>query len=248
MSFFTTEMIKLINGDCLEKTKIIQDESIDLLVTDCPYKITQGGTTIKKRKNEPRGILSRRGENAYLSKSGKLFKYNEIEFSDWLPEMYRVLKPNTHAYIMINARNLKNLQTACEEVGFVFQNLLIWSKGNYTPNRFYMQSYECILMVRKGRAKSINNMGSKNILEIPNVKNKKHPTEKPIELMKILIENSSLEGETILDPFMGAGSTGMACIDTNRNFIGIELDKRYYDIARERIEGHQQDVFLNGVK
>lgn len=78
--------------------------------------------------------------------------------------------------------------------------------------------------------------GTKNILRIPNIiGNKKHPTEKPVELMKILIENSSKEGNIVLDCFMGSGSTGIACIETNRKFIGCEIDKKYYDIAVERI-------------
>ena len=79
--------------------------------------------------------------------------------------------------------------------------------------------------------------GTKNILRIPNIiGTKTHPTEKPVELMKILIENSSNKDDIVLDCFMGAGSTGIACIETNRNFLGIEIDKKYYDIAMERIK------------
>ena len=79
--------------------------------------------------------------------------------------------------------------------------------------------------------------GTKNILKIPNILgNKKHPTEKPVELLKVLIENSSNEGDIIMDCFMGSGSTGIACIETNRKFLGIEIDKKYYDIAMERIK------------
>ena len=73
---------------------------------------------------------------------------------------------------------------------------------------------------------------------MPNIQKgkKTHPTEKPIELMKILIENSSFPQGVVLDPFMGTGSTGIACVTTGRNFIGIELDKGYFDIAKQRIE------------
>ena len=79
--------------------------------------------------------------------------------------------------------------------------------------------------------------GTKNILRIPNILgNKKHPTEKPVELLKVLIENSSNEGDIVMDCFMGSGSTGIACINTNRKFVGIEIDKKYYDIAVERIQ------------
>ena len=83
-----------------------------------------------------------------------------------------------------------------------------------------------------------HNLDEKNILRVPNIQKgkKTHPTEKPIELMKILIENSSLPQGVVLDPFMGTGSTGIACVNTGRNFIGIELDNNYFEIAKQRIE------------
>ena len=91
-------------------------------------------------------------------------------------------------------------------------------------------------MLRKGKARNINNMGTKNVLDIPNIiGKKKHPTEKPVELNKILIENSSNVGDVVLDPFMGTGSSGLACKELNRNFIGVEIDEKYYNIAKERL-------------
>ena len=231
-------MIDLRKGDCLEVMKDIPDKSVDLIVTDCPYHIVSGGCTNIPRKDEPSGIFNRRNTFTQKNaKSGKLFDENDIKFSEWLPEVYRVLKNNTHCYIYINARNLKELQIESEKVGFKFQNIIIWNKGNATPNRYYLNAYEMILMLRKGNAKNINNMGTKNIINIKNIRGKKtHPTEKPIELNKIFIENSSHENEIILDPFMGTGSCGIACKELNRNFIGIELDDKYFEIAKERIE------------
>lgn len=247
--------------------KDIPDESIDLVVTDCPYHIVSGGCSNEAvtvgRYTQPAGIFNRQPRkddhgNVYYTdtkhvslrgilndanqmtyaRQGKLFKYNDIDFKDWLPDIYRALKPGTHCYIMINPRNLKDLQQAAEDVGFQFQNLLIWDKGNATPNKYYMNACELILMLRKGRARNINNMGTKNVLRVPNiVRVKKHPTEKPVDLMKVLIENSSNEGDTVLEPFMGAGSTGVACKELNRDFIGIEIDERYFKIAEERIRG-----------
>lgn len=221
--------IDLRKGDCLEVMKTIPDNSIDLVVTDCPYKIVQGGCTNK-------AVILKCSTEQQLKK-GTLFKENDIEFKDWLPDLYRILKQDTHCYIMINARNLKQLQQEAEKAGFKFQNILVWKKNNATPNRYYLNNCEFILMLRKGKAKNINNMGTKNVLEIPNIiGNKKHPTEKPVELMKILIENSSNEGNIVIDPFMGVGATGIACKELKRNFIGIELDETYFNIAKDRIE------------
>lgn len=99
-------------------------------------------------------------------------------------------------------------------------------------------------MIRKknGRAKDIRNMNTKNILDVPNIRagTKVHPTEKPVELMKILIENSSNEGDIVLDMFLGSGSTGVSALECNRKFIGCEIDKQYYDIAEDRIKNTLQ--------
>lgn len=254
--------VNLYNEDCMKRLKQIEDETIDLIVTDPPYRIVGGGCS-QKGVRQPTSIFERRvigktkkGGNilegtkhvalsgilndncsSTYAKQGKLFKFNDIKFSEWLPELYRVLKQNSHIYIYISARHLKELQIEAEKVGFKFQQLIVWNKGNSTPNKFYLNSYELILMLRKGKAKNINNMGTKNILDIHNIIGKKlHPTEKPVELNEILINNSSKEGEIVLDPFMGSGSTGVACQKNNRKYIGIEIDEKYYNIAKERIE------------
>ena len=128
-------------------------------------------------------------------KDGKMFSHNEIQFSDWLPELYRVMANWTHTYIMINGRNLSELQfeaeicwnseeekeklrkwNRCKKKWFVYQNLLIWKKWNMTPNKYYMQWAEFILMFRKWKARNINDMWSSNIIDIPNIIwNKEHP-------------------------------------------------------------------------
>ena len=200
-------MIKLLQGDCLELMKDIPDGSVDLVVSDIPYRLISGGCINST-------VYFKSIPSVYV-KQGKIFKHNNIKFSEWLPSVYRVLKGNSHCYFMVNGRNLKDLQTEAEKVGFIYQNLLVWDKGN---------------------AKNINNLGSKTIIRVPNVRNKTHPTEKPVDLMKILIENSSNENDIVLDPFMGSGSTGIACLNTNRNFIGIELDKTYFEIAKVCME------------
>lgn len=240
--------IELHNGDCLEVMRSIANNSIDLVATDCPYKIVSGGCRKipKDGERETSGILTHRHKDNKRTdwvdavRTGKMFANNDIEFKDWLPDVYRILKDKSHCYIMVNSRNLAELQKQSEKVGFKFQNLLMWDKGNVTPNRWYMQGFECILMLRKGGAKNINNLGSSNILKVPNIiGNKTHPTEKPIGLMRILIENSTQPNEIVLDPFMGSGSTMIACLNTNRKGIGIELDKHYFDVASKRITDHQ---------
>lgn len=227
-------MNKLINGDAIEVMKMLKDESIDLVVTDPPYKVTargfSGGTG---------GMLTKE-----INKKGNVFTHNSINIQDWLPEIYRVLKEGSHCYIMTNNKNLLEYLNQIVKQGFKIFKVLIWDKGNSITNMYYMDSHEYIIFCRKGRAKKINNCGSKSIISVPNKKTKDkegkniHDTEKPVELMKILIENSTQEGELVLDPFIGVGAVGIACKELNRNYIGVELDKNYYNIAYNRINGY----------
>lgn len=224
-------MVNLIQGDCLEKMKNIPDQSVDLIVTDCPYLVVQGGRTGDKTPKG--GIFSTHHEDF---KKGRVFTENNLDFSDWLPHLYRILKDRCHCYIMINGRNLAELQTKAVAEGFSYQNLLVWDKGNKTPNRYYMQQLEFILMFTKNGSRNINEMGTGNLFSIKNMVGKKvHPTEKPVELMEILIKNSSNEMQVVCDPFMGSGTTGVACNNLNRHFIGIEKDDKYFEIAKNRI-------------
>ena len=220
-------MVQLYQGDCLELMKNIPDGSVDLIVTDPPYRCISGGRAGKR--NQPTGIL--------MKNDGKLFDHNDVKASEFFPELYRVLKDGTHCYVMVNLLNLQEFMNAAYQAGFKIHNLLIWKKNNVTPNRWYMKNCEFTLFLYKGKAKYINDCGSKQCHEFNNIVGRKlHPTEKPVALMEYYILNSSAENDTVLDPFMGAGSTGIAAIHTGRKFIGMELDEKYYKIAAERIE------------
>ena len=217
--------VKLYNDDCLNVLKDIGDNSIDLVVTDPPYEVITGGRN-GGVKGKPSGILT---ENKQLMKS--------IPKADlWLSECFRVMKDGTHIYIMTNTLNLTNYLNIINDVGFKLHNLLVWNKNNTTPNRWYMKNCEYVIFARKGFAKSINNPSSQTVHNFDNIiGNKQHPTEKPVDLMKLYVENSSSVGDTVFDPFMGVGSTGVACKELGRNFIGVELDNQYFDIATKRI-------------
>lgn len=223
-------MYKLLNGDCLELIAKIPDNSIDLIVTDPPYKTITGGDSDGKNSTRPKGMLSG---------NRKLFTYqNNIKPAQWIPELFRVLKEGSHCYIFTNHLNMKDMLIESEKVGFKLHNILVWEKNNCTPSQFYMKNCEYILFLRKGKAKWINDIGgSKTVHQFQNIiGNKVHPTEKPVDLMQFYIKNSSSEGDLVLDPFMGAGSTGIAALNSGRNFIGFELDEEYYRTAKSRIE------------
>ena len=227
------ELNQIHNQDCITYMKSLPDKCIDLVVTDPTYKGISGGSHHKK--GQPSGILSKN--------DGKLFKHNNINPELWIPEIYRVLKNETHCYIMTNTINLENYLRICREVGFGLHNLLCWEKNNCTPSQYYMKNCEYVLFLRKGKAKWVNNIGgSKTVHQFNSViGNKIHPTEKPVELMKFYIANSRKEGDTIFDPFCGAGSTLIAAKELNRKYIGCEIDIEYYKIALKRLVGRKTD-------
>jgi len=218
--------IELYNDNCLNilDKMIEQKRKVDLIVTDPPYKVISGGSGAK---GSPKGILK---EN-----DGKIFEHNDLREEDWFPKIYEVLNDDAHCYIMINTLNLERYLRLGREAGFHLHNILVWEKDNCLPNRWYMKNCEYTLFFKKGKAFSINNPGSKTVHKIKNTTNRDHPTEKPIELMELYVGNSSNEGDTVLDFTMGGGSTGMACVNLNRNFIGIELDEKYFNIAKKKI-------------
>ena len=225
-------MINLLNDNAIDVMKKMKDESVDLIVTDPPYKVTARGNA-----GNSGGMMQKK-----LSMQGKIFKHNDIKPIEYIPEFYRILKDRSHCYIMTNHVNLQEILNVATECGFKFIKSLIWNKGNKIMGQYYMSQFEYILFFRKGKGKKINKCGTADILDIPNKKTKGedgknlHDTEKPVELMKILVENSSQENEIVLDPFLGVGATGIACRELNRNFLGIELDEHYFEIAKNRIE------------
>lgn len=242
--------MKIYNQDVLEVMKGMSDESVDLVVTDPPYKIVTGGCKVNgDTSKNPSGMLNRgiaandlkskwiNKSNVDFIRSGSLFKHNKIKFSDWMPEVFRVLKNQTHAYFMVNDRNLNELMTEAIKAGFKLQNVLVWKKNNATPNKYYMKNCEFIVMCRKGKAKNIANMGTKNVLEVNNIiGSKTHPTEKPVDLLEILIRNSSKQGDVVFEPFLGTGSTLVAAQNLGRNGIGVEVDEQYFEIAQKRLQ------------
>ena len=227
-------MNKLINGNAIEFMKTLRGESVDLIVTDPPYKVTAKGCA-----GNSGGMMATKD-----TMQGKIFKHNDIKPIEYIPEFYRLLKDGSHCYIMTNHVNLQEIINVATECGFKFIKSLIWNKGNKIMGQYYMSQFEYILFFRKGKGKKINKCGTADILNVPNKKTKDengkniHDTEKPIELMKILIENSSQEGEIVLDPFVGVGSTVIACKELNRQYIGVELDEHYYNIAVNRVNGY----------
>lgn len=217
--------------DAMDGLRQLEDESIDLIVTDPPYKTTSRGNA---------GGLGGYFKNKDTLK-GTMFKDNKIEISEWLPEIYRVLKESGHCYIMTNNKNIVHYLNVIDKSQFHFIKNLIWVKQNKIVGNAYMSQYEYVIMLRKGRHKFINHCGTSDVLQVPLQKLKDnnnkplHVTEKPVELTNILIRNSSNEGDTILDPFAGIGGSCVSAKLLKRHYIGFEINEHYQKIAMKRV-------------
>lgn len=230
----------IYNQDCLVGMKDIPDECVDLIVTDPPYRVTSRGSG---------GTMSGywTGEKA---KKGYVFAHNDIDVSEYIGEFYRLLKDRSHCYIMCNNSNLPHFFDVISKSKFNFVKLLVWDKCTKICGRYYMGQVEHIFLLRKGGDKPINDCGTSDLLTFANKKDKNynggniHDSQKPIGLFKTMIENSSSENDVVLDPFMGSGTCALACIESNRNYIGYELDKGYYDLINERIKSYTNQLKL----
>ena len=247
--------MQLIHGDCLEKMKDIPDKSIDMILCDLPY----GTTTCKwdvvipfeplwaqyKRIIKDRGAIVLFGSepfSSYLRMSNiKQYKY------DWI-----WYKNTTSGFALAKKQPMRN-----HEIASVFYN----KQCTYYPIKEardmneeskkrmeYAFTSTCGVNVQQGGITKVQFVPEDKELaypktvqrfnSVPTSNGRLHPTQKPVALLEYLIKTYTLEGETVLDNCMGSGSTGVACINTNRNFIGIEKDDKYFEIASKRIEEH----------
>lgn len=217
-------MIDLRLGDCLELMKNIPNGSVDLVLTDPPYGMD---------------FQSHYRKEMY----SKIVNDNALDWIEkYVDECFRILKENTAVYFFCSWHNVDIFKQSIEKK-FKIKNILIWEKNNTSMGDLkgsYAPKYEMIIFAHKGR-KLLNGFRYADIIKANRTGNKFHPTEKPVDLLELFIKNSSDENAVVFDGFMGSGSTGVACVNTNRNFIGIEIDKEYFNIAKTRIEDAENE-------
>lgn len=223
---------KIECGDCLELIKNIPNGSIDLILTDIPYNVS--------RENNFKTMKDRTGRNG-------------IEFGEWdynfdvscLDSFIPKLKDGGSMIIFHAFEQFDKVRYSLCKLNL--KDKMMWLKTNPMPrnrDRRYVSNIEMLSWYVKDGAKWTFNRQHDTydgcVLEYPSESGggfkRYHPCQKNIKMLEELIKRHSNENDTILDPFMGSGSTGVACINTNRNFIGYELDENYFKIAKERLE------------
>ena len=222
------ELNKIYNEDCLVGMKRISGGSVDLIVTDPPYLI-----------NYSRHVKGHRFENKILNDN------NPELISKYIKECYRILKNNSAMYMFTSHKTVDFFKQELENTGFNVKNMIIWDKqrqGMGDTSTVFGFQYELIFFVSKGQPK-IRGKRLSDIWSFPKVvgRNQVHQNQKPIELIERCVTKHSNEGDVVFDGFMGSGTTAIACINTNRNYIGFELDEEYYETSIKRINNHVED-------
>ena len=234
---------RIINADCLDILKELPDECIDCFFSDIPYRIAQGGASTTSTFGS-KYKWSNNPEKLELYKKGKIFSENDIDPSEYLSDIYRIMKEKAHGYIMVNSTNLKDTIQKIEDVGFILNNILVMRKNNCVTNQWYMKDVEFTVFFRKGKAKPLNNCSIKSCLDVLMPQDKIHDTQKPVDYVQILIGNSTQENDLVLDCFSGSGTTAVACHKLKRRFICIEKDKEYWEASVKRLEDEQKQMTL----
>ncbi len=241
----------LYNDDCFKRLKKIEPNSIDMIFADPPYFLSSGGVSCHSGKQ----VSVNKAEWDKAITIEEKIKFNR----KWIKLCRKILKDNGTIWISGTFHNIYAIGIALELEGFSIINNITWQKPNPTPNlacRCFTNSTETILWARKqltpkkkgkhtfnySLMKEINGgKQMKDVWLIPLVtkeekKYGKHPTQKPLSLLERIILSSTNEGDIILDPFNGSGTTGIASVKLNRKYIGIEKEKKYFEIAKSRIK------------
>lgn len=221
--------IQLLQGDCLELMKDIPAGSVDMVLADPPYGIGFQSQWKKNKAEWKPKIIN-----------------DKAPFVDFIPLLKRILRPRSCVMVFTRWDVQQRFIDAMERAGLRIKSVLIWDKqihGMGDLKRAYASRYESILFHSEDDF-SFNGKRPQDIISARRVlpQNLLHPNEKPVELLETLINQCTSRDGIVLDPFMGSGSTGVACVNTGRNFIGMELDPGYFETACRRIEEAERSV------
>ena len=245
--YYKNEDFKLINGDSLKILKGIEPKSIDMIFADPPYFLSDDGISCSGGKM----VSVNKGDWDKSISVEEKHKFNR----KWIRLCYQVLKDNGTIWISGTMHNIYSIGMALEQEGFKIINNITWKKLNPPPNiscRYFVHSTETILWAKKdiknakhkfnyslmrelNSGKQMQDVWESSLTKPSEKKYGKHPTQKPMEILEKIILSSTDEGDLILDPFNGSGTTGIVANKLNRKYIGIDLEKKYLDITIKRL-------------
>jgi DNA modification methylase len=244
-------MVGLHLGDCLEIMPLIPDKSIDIILTDPPYgisdniRITRGKNKMKFKGSD---INYNFGDWDIFRSWDNLYNFTV----KWIDLSISKIKDDGVFITFFDRKKIGHIIDYLENIGFRFRNMIFFCKSNPVPQARkinWQSSVEVGIIMTRGKAHYNYIRGQhKEYWTIPICSGNErtpHPTQKPLKIFSDLVEWWSFDDDTVLDPFMGSGTTGVACKNLNRRFIGIEKDEKYFEIAKRRIENHkpQENLF-----
>lgn len=213
-----TEVPLVSSEDAVTWLRGMASESVDLVITDPAYESLE--------KHRAVGTTTRL--------TGEWFDiFPNSRFPELFAELYRVLKRNTHFYMYCDQETMFVAKPMAEAAGFRFWKGIVWDKEAIGMGYHYRAQHELILFFEKGKRK-LANLGISDVIRFKRVRGE-YPTEKPPEVSRVLIEQSSLPGDLVIDPFMGSGSVGVAAIRCGRRFAGTDISPRAQQLTRDRL-------------
>jgi DNA modification methylase len=247
---------RIIHGDCIEFLKKFPKDSIDLIFADPPYYLQLPKGKRLKRANGTEVLPVEDGWDSFKS-------YGEYDMftKKWLKECKRILKPSGTIWVIGMYHNIFRTGKIMQDLGFWFLNDVIWVKAGALPNlscRRLTNNHETLIWAVRNKSSKGYTFNYKLLKEINNGRQMKdtdwhfsicrgkerlrddtgiraHPTQKPLKLVQRIILTSSKKGDLVLDPFMGSGTTAIAAIELERNWVGIEKEKKYVELAQNRV-------------
>ncbi|MFW0862333.1 MAG: DNA-methyltransferase [Candidatus Komeilibacteria bacterium] len=254
--YFQGTRFNLYNGDCIEVLKQFKDNFFDMIFADPPYHLSNGGFTV----HAGRMVSVNKGE---WDKSLGVEKDFEFHMK-WIEECRRVLKPNGTIWISGTYHSIYRCGYALQLSGYHILNDISWYKPNASPNlscRFFTASHETLIWARKDKkgkhtfnyqemknggwherdfikkdGKQMRSVWSINTPRPEEKKYGKHPTQKPMALLERIVLASTNKGDKILDPFTGSSTTGLAAYKHGRQFVGVDMEKKYLDLSKKRFK------------
>lgn len=218
--------IKLFQGDCIEIMKSMPTKYVTMVVTDIPY-----------------GVINKHNkENSLRSYDKKDADVETFELSAFMQELCRITSGSV--YVFCSTEQISYIRAYMESQKMLTR-VIVWEKTNPSPvngENVWLSGIE-LCCFGKFSGATYNQFCENTVIRLPTTKSKVHPTQKPISLIKKLILASSNNGDVVLDPCMGSGTTGICCVNTDRSFIGIELNEKYFNIAKQRIESAEKPLF-----
>lgn len=219
MNTFTT-----VKMDAIDLLSNLSANSADLIVTDPAYE------SLEKHRNVGTTTRLKRSK----SSSNDWFPiFPNARFGAFFAEAYRALKKNAHLYMFCDQETMFVAKPIAEAAGFKFWKPIVWDKRKIGMGYHYRARYELILFFEKGKRR-LRDLGQADVIEVPSVRGG-YPTEKPVKVSEILISQSTSPGETVVDPFCGSGSVGVASMNLGRNFIGGDVSDAALALARSRL-------------